>query len=194
MDATIIGLLVGAYLLGAVPFGVLLGRLAGIDVQAKGSGNIGATNVARTAGRGLGILTLMFDALKGAAAPLVAQWVFGMPIEIQVAAGLAAVIGHIFPIYLGFRGGKGVATGAGVFLALTPMATLIAVAAFGLVFAIGRVVSISSLVSSAALVAATVFVDGRPPVIASAVVLAVLIFVRHIGNIRRLWRGTEPGI
>ncbi|MEO1338815.1 MAG: glycerol-3-phosphate acyltransferase, partial [Myxococcota bacterium] len=92
------------------------------------------------------------------------------------------------------RGGKGVATGAGVFLALTPMATLIAVAAFGLVFAIGRVVSISSLVSSAALVAATVFVDGRPPVIASAVVLAVLIFVRHIGNIRRLWRGTEPGI
>ncbi|MEM7675589.1 MAG: glycerol-3-phosphate 1-O-acyltransferase PlsY [Myxococcota bacterium] len=194
MDATAVGILVGAYLLGAIPFGMLLGRAAGIDVRAEGSGNIGATNVARTAGRSFGALTLLLDALNGAAAPLVARWGFELSIDLQVAAGLAAVVGHIFPIYLGFRGGKGVATGAGVFFAITPVAALIALGAFGVMFAIWRVVSIGSLISSAVLVVATVFIDGRPAVIAATAVLAALIFVRHLGNIRRLWRGSEPGI
>ena len=185
-------LVIGAYLFGAIPFGLLLGRWAGVDVRAGGSGNIGATNVARTAGRAYGVATLVLDGLKGAVPPLLGRLVWAQPVEVQVAAGLAAVVGHIFPVYLGFKGGKGVATGAGVFLALTPLAALVSVGVFAVVFAMVRVVSVASLTASLALVVSTWRIDGRPPVIGLAGVVVLLIFVRHSGNLRRLWRGGEP--
>lgn len=177
---------VGAYLVGAIPFGLLLARAAGVDVREAGSGNIGATNVARTAGRALGLLTLLLDALKGAAPVLVAGLVLGAPAWVQVVAGLVAVLGHVFPVYLKFAGGKGVATGLGVFLALSPVSAGVAVGVFALLFAATRMVSLGSLVGALALVAAAVWLDGRPEVIAAAGAVTVLVFVRHAGNIRRL--------
>lgn len=183
----------GAYLVGAIPFGLVIGRLAGVDVRVEGSGNIGATNVARTAGRAFGVLTLVLDAAKGATGPLVAL-AFDQPVLVQLVAGLAAVLGHVFPVYLRFRGGKGVATATGVFAALTPLPTVVAVAVFALVFAIARVVSLGSLLGSLALVVATWRLDGRREVIVLAGVVTLLIFVRHAGNIRRLWGGRELGV
>jgi acyl phosphate:glycerol-3-phosphate acyltransferase len=185
-------LLVVAYLVGAIPFGYLIAKhLAGIDVRGAGSGNIGATNVARTAGKGLGLLTLLLDALKGATPPLVAQWALQLSTRWIVAAGLVAVLGHVFPIFLGFKGGKGVATAAGAFLAISPLATLASIGAFAIVFAIGKVVSVGSLVASIALIVAVYLLDGRTEVLALAVTIAALVFVRHRGNIQRLLRGEE---
>jgi glycerol-3-phosphate acyltransferase PlsY len=189
---TQVAVIFGAYLVGAIPFGLLVAKyLAGIDVRAEGSGNIGATNVARTAGKGLGLLTLALDALKGAAPPLCAAWVLQLASPWVVAAGLAAVLGHVFPVYLRFKGGKGVATAAGAFLAIAPISTLVAVLVFGLVFAAFRVVSLGSLAASLALVVSTTFLDRRPEVIGLSVLVATLVFVRHRANIRRLWRGEE---
>jgi glycerol-3-phosphate acyltransferase PlsY len=185
-------LLVGAYLFGAIPFGLLLGKyVGGVDVRQAGSGNIGATNVARSAGKGLGIVTLLLDAMKGAAPVLVAEHVLDLPIEIAAAAGVASVIGHVFPVYLRFRGGKGVATGLGIFLALSPRATLAAALAFGLVFGLTRLVSPGSLAGAAALVGAILWLDEPRAVLVAAVFVTALIFVRHTGNIRRLLAKTE---
>lgn len=177
---------IAAYLFGAVPFGLLLARLAGVDVRGAGSGNIGATNVARTAGKGLGVATLLLDALKGAAPVLFAQHVLGAPTWVEVLGGVLAIVGHIFPVYLRFKGGKGVATALGVFAALTPLAAGAAVLCFALVFAAFRVVSAGSLAGALALVGAAVGLDGRPEVIAAAAAVTLLVFARHAGNIRRL--------
>lgn len=177
--------LLGAYLLGAIPFGLVVVRMVkGIDVREHGSKNIGATNVLRTAGKPLGIVTLLLDALKGAAPVVLAQqlgwgWV-------AVAGGLAAVLGHVFPIYLRFRGGKGVATTAGVFAALAPLPMAIAFGVFLLVVIPFRVVSAGSLVASVALLVATIVLEEPPAIIALAVVVDVIVFVRHRGNLRRL--------
>lgn len=185
----------GAYLLGAIPFGLILAaRFAGIDVRSAGSGNIGATNVARSAGKGLGVVTLALDALKGAVPVLVAERVLHLPIAVVAAAGLAAVLGHVFPIYLGFRGGKGVATGAGVFAAIAPLPAAIAAGVFAGVFAVGRVVSLGSLVASLALIGAIVALDGRREVITLGVVVVALIVLRHTGNIQRLLSRSEKGL
>ena len=188
-------LIAGAYLLGAVPFGLLLARhIAGLDVRAAGSGNIGATNVARSAGRGLGVATLVLDALKGAAPVLVGRFVLDAPTPVVAAAGAAAVLGHVFPIYLKFRGGKGVATGLGVFLALAPLATLIAVGVFAVVFAVARVVSLGSLCGAVTLVGALVALEAPRAVVGVAGGVVLLIAVRHTGNIRRLLAGRERGV
>ncbi len=183
----------GAYLLGSIPFGLLLGRaLGGVDVRAAGSGNIGATNVARTAGKAAGGLVLALDAAKGAAPISIGQHGLEAPISVVVVAGLFAVLGHVFPVWLRFRGGKGVATALGVFLALSPLATSSAIAVFALIFALRRVVSLGSLIASVALVPLVAGLDGRREVLALTVLVAGLVVVRHRGNIRRLLSRQEP--
>ena len=142
-----------AYLLGSIPFGYLLVRiLRKEDIRATGSGNIGATNVARSGAKGLGILTLLLDLLKGFAAVKIAAHFApgapGFPSDLAVAAGIAAVLGHIFPIWLRFKGGKGVATGLGVDLALAPLAALCSLGVFIVVFAITRYVSLASILAA----------------------------------------------
>jgi glycerol-3-phosphate acyltransferase PlsY len=191
------GLPLLAYLLGSIPWGLVLTRLfASADIRRRGSGNIGATNVARVAGLVLGLATLVMDFLKGwAPAALAAH--LRMPETsaepYAVILVLLAVWGHMFPVYTRLRGGgKGVATAAGGFLALAPLAVLIALGVFGLGFALTRRVSAGSLAAAAALPIAVFGVAGSAVYGAGAAVTAVFIFLRHADNIRRLWSGTEP--
>jgi glycerol-3-phosphate acyltransferase PlsY len=189
-------LLLGAsYLAGSIPLGLLLGRfVAGVDVRETGSGNIGATNVARTAGRRLGVLTLVLDAAKGAIPVGVTAWALGEPADAgwPAAAGLFAFLGHVFPVWLRFRGGKGVATALGAFLALTPWLTLGAALVFGVTFAASKVVSVSSLVATAVLAGGAALLHGKDgPVTQVALVVLLVIVVRHQSNIRRMLRGEE---
>lgn len=180
-----------AYFIGAIPFGLLIAsRFAKIDVREKGSGNIGATNVARTAGKKLGIITLVLDALKGAAPVLIAAEL-EQPLWVVAGAGASAVIGHCFPVYLRFKGGKGVATAAGMFLALAPIPTAIAAGVFLVLYAATRVVSVGSLLASITMVAAVAWYDGRREVLWTSIAIVLLIVVRHRGNIERLIKRTE---
>ena len=182
----------GAYLLGAVPFGWLLGRLAGgMDVRRVGSGNIGATNVARSLGPWAGILTLALDVGKGAAAVWGAGRLAGSP-GVAMAAGLAAVAGHVFPVYLGFRGGKGVATGLGAFLVLDPIAAAGAALVFLAAVAVSRRVSAGSILAAASLPVILLFREAPPGLVLTGLAASLLIILRHAENIRRLFQGTEP--
>ena len=192
---------VGGYLLGSIPFGVILTRLVtGEDVRSIGSGNIGATNVLRTGRKDLAFATLILDAGKGAAAYLIAQVLFpGVPALAAIAGG-AAFLGHLFPVWLGFRGGKGVATFFGLLLAAAWPLGLLAGATWLLVAALFRMSSLAALLAAAAapvyaiLPLATL---GRPtpaPVAALALFTALLIWIRHHENIARLLKGTEPRI
>lgn len=190
--APVVLLLLLTYLLASVPFGLALGVIwGGQDVRSTGSGNIGATNVARTFGWSMGGLTLLLDAAKGAIPVLVAQWLFDSPWIIGATA-LIAVVAHCYPVYLEFKGGKGVATGAGVLLAVAPLATLATLAVWGLVFGLTRKSSLGALVS---LVASQVFVFwlDREWMLLS-VLLAVLLAWRHRDNIARLRAGTEAKV
>ena len=179
-----------AYLLGSIPFGFLLVRLGeGKDIRRYGSGNIGATNVFRK-NRGAGVLTLVLDAAKGYLAVLAAGWLGGGG-EWQAAAAFCAIAGHVFTLWLRFRGGKGVATGCGAFLALSPPALATALVAFALVFALSRYVSAASI-AAAALFPLFAFFYGAPaPVLCWAALGALLIIVKHRENINRLRAGTE---
>ncbi len=182
----------GGYLLGAVPFGWLLGRLGrGLDVRRVGSGNIGATNVGRSVGAWAGILTLVLDVGKGAAAAWGAGWLSGQP-AVAMAAGLAAVAGHIFPVYLGFKGGKGVATGLGVFLVLAPPETLGAGVLFLAAAAATRRVSVGSIAATISLPVILLVRQASPALLLTALASSLLIVIRHSENIRRLFAGTEP--
>jgi glycerol-3-phosphate acyltransferase PlsY len=189
------GLPVLAYLLGSIPWGVVLTRLfSGADVRRHGSGNIGATNVARVAGPGLGAATLAADALKGWLPVFLAVSLPAPGAELAGAAcALAAFFGHLFPVYTRFRGGgKGVATAAAGFGTLSPPALLACLGVFLAVFAVGRRVSAASLSAAAALPAA-VFLATRSGVLTLAsAVAAVFIFIRHAENLRRLRAGAEP--
>ncbi len=183
----------GGYLLGAIPFGLLLARLAGLgDIRGIGSGNIGATNVLRTGHRGLAAATLLLDAGKGAAAVLLAgNW--GGP-DAQLLAALGAVLGHIFPVWLRFQGGKGMATVLGVLFGLVWQAGLAACATWLLVAGLFRY---SSLAALAALAAAPLYVwlfTRDLQLLQMIAVLAVLVWIRHGQNIRRLLKGEEPKI
>lgn len=175
-----------SYLLGAIPFGLLIGRAVGVDPREAGSGNIGATNVARTAGTRWGLLTLALDFLKGAAAPVAAVFMAPQLPWLAPAAGLAALLGHVFPAYLGFKGGKGVATAAGAFAALAPLPFGLALASFGVTAGLTRTVALGSLVSAVVLVVACLALGAPALVSGLAGVAAALIFVRHASNIRRL--------
>jgi glycerol-3-phosphate acyltransferase PlsY len=194
IDPIPIAAIICAYLIGAIPFGLLLGKAAGIDVRQAGSGNIGATNVARTAGKKIGVLTLFLDAAKGAFPILIADRLLHLAPVWLSAVGLAAVVGHVLPIYLKLRGGKGVATALGVFLALSPASTGVAVAAFLVTFLVTKIVSLGSLIGAIALTCVSWFVDGRREVTVLAVVCTLIILVRHQGNIRRMLEHTEPGV
>ncbi|MCB9759884.1 MAG: glycerol-3-phosphate 1-O-acyltransferase PlsY [Alphaproteobacteria bacterium] len=178
-----------AYLLGSIPVGLILATIyADLDVRQAGSGNIGATNVLRTTGRRLGAITLVLDLLKGLLPTLAAASMFEDPTWAALA-GFMAVLGHCFSIYLEFRGGKGVATGAGVMLGVAPAATLAAAAVWGLVFAASRR---SSLAALAALFALQGFVWWLTPAwMWFSVLMAGLLVLRHVDNIRRLASGTE---
>ncbi|HEX8147515.1 MAG TPA: glycerol-3-phosphate 1-O-acyltransferase PlsY [Pyrinomonadaceae bacterium] len=191
-----------AYLLGSVPFGYLLVRLSvGGDVRETGSGGTGATNVTRRAGRGVGVLTLLLDLLKGTAAVLVAKALLGVSDNAQwwvCAAAAAAVLGHVFPVWLKFRGGKGVATGLGVFLVLAPIATLCALLLFVVVVWLWRYVSLGSIAAATVLPLA-VWSLGAPgigdratrPLLLLSVLGAALIVFMHRANVGRLLRGEE---
>ncbi|MCU1266872.1 MAG: acyl-phosphate glycerol 3-phosphate acyltransferase [Acidobacteria bacterium] len=194
--------IVAAYLLGSIPFGYLIVRLtAGADVRDTGSGGTGATNVSRRAGRVAGILTLLLDAAKGAAAVVLASWLLHTDYAISgplACASVAVIAGHCFPIWLGFRGGKGVATGVGVFLMLAPWALLGAGIIFLLVVWSTRYVSLGSIIATAAfplLVALLHFfvkpVPGFRYTLLASLAGGTLIIFMHRGNIERLLNGTE---
>ncbi|WP_370869611.1 glycerol-3-phosphate 1-O-acyltransferase PlsY [Rhodoferax sp.] len=191
----------GGYLLGSIPFGVILTRLGGAgDVRSIGSGNIGATNVLRTGRKDLAIATLLLDAGKGAAAYLLVQVLFpGVPALAAIAGG-AAFLGHLFPVWLGFKGGKGVATFFGLLLAAAWPLGLLAGATWLLTAAVFRKSSLAALVASAAAPAfallplKTLGLPADGPVFLLSLGTAALIWVRHQENIARLLRGTEPRI
>lgn len=220
-----------AYLLGSIPFGYLIVRATqGADVRETGSGGTGATNVSRRAGKAAGVVTLVLDALKGAAAVVIAELVLGLPILVSAgtgghgspplqflggdavasawntsegywwvaAAAIAVIVGHIFPVWLRFRGGKGVATGVGVFLVLTPMAVAFAGAIFVLVVWRTRYVSLGSILAAVSIPVLVLLQNAlvRPvvplaPMLSAAVGGAVLIVFAHRGNVGRLVRGNE---
>ena len=180
------------YLLGSIPFGLLLTRAAGTgDIRAIGSGNIGATNVLRTGRKDLAAATLLLDALKGTAAVLVARYVWGM--EAAMAAGLGAFVGHIAPVWLRFRGGKGVATFLGVTLGLIWPAALVFAVVWLAAAKLTRYSSLSALMASVATVIAAK-VLGSDPLALLLAVLAILLWIKHHANIRRLMEGTEGKI
>lgn len=183
-----------AYLLGSIPFGYLLVRIfLKQDVRTQGSGNIGATNVARSGAKGLGLATLLLDAAKGLAAVEIALHLRGGTYELACWAALAAVLGHVFPVWLKFRGGKGVATALGVFLGLTPRAAAMVVLVFIGVFLLTRFVSLASIAASATFpLFGFHFVRERTAgVVCAFLLIPLLIIVKHHGNIGRLLRGKE---
>ena len=193
MHPAVVSTVVG-YLLGSIPFGYLLVRVfRGADVRTTGSGNIGATNVARTSPL-LGIATLLLDALKGVTAALVVSMIFPGARTAVFVAAFSAVCGHVFPVWLGFRGGKGVATGLGSFLLVTPKAILVAIGIFVAIAAAFRFVSLASLVAAACLpLLAILFGESRVAAeIALMTAASVLIIAKHYQNIRRLLAGAEP--
>ena len=190
-----------AYLLGSIPVGYLLVRLfRHEDIRSVGSGNIGATNVLRSGGKGLGAATFLLDTLKGAAAvglgALLASFLLpSMPFrDAQALAAVSAVVGHMFPVWLRFRGGKGVATGFGVFLVAAPLAALSSIALFTVVLLITRYVSLASILGAGSFpVFAWFLVRGEKPAlyIAAQIIVSLLIILKHHQNMRRLVTGTE---
>jgi glycerol-3-phosphate acyltransferase PlsY len=198
ISATLLTIPFGAYLLGSIPSGLLLAKLFdGGDVRKAGSGNIGATNVARVVGPLAGILTLVFDTAKGTAAVWVAGRVTNESATWMVIAALAVLLGHCFPIWLKFKGGKGVATALGMFLALCPLAAVGALLLFVLCVAYWRYVSLGSIAAAAAMPLLIYFLWAprhAPPIIVDAGTLAIalLVIYKHDGNLQRLVEGTEP--
>ncbi|PYK27867.1 MAG: acyl-phosphate glycerol 3-phosphate acyltransferase [Verrucomicrobia bacterium] len=197
-------LLVGSYLLGSIPFGYLAGRLVGIDIRQAGSGNVGATNVVRVLGKGYGYPVFALDVLKGFAAVKIAMLMapgrppeWNSPQMFGILAAVSSVLGHLYPPWLKFKGGKGVATSAGALLALTQVATLIGVAIWIIVFWLTRYVSLASITAAIVLPIVILVVSSRDQnkgkllVYASACVAVVVIW-RHRSNVSRLMRGTEP--
>jgi acyl phosphate:glycerol-3-phosphate acyltransferase len=189
-----LALVAAAYLLGAVPFGLLIARLrAGVDLRQVGSGNIGATNVLRAVGKGAAALTLLLDLAKGALAVLVARALGASALGVALVA-VAAVLGHVFPVFLGFRGGKGVATTLGAVLAAMPVVGLLLLAIWLGVALVGRYSSLAALAAVVALPGLSWLLDGRLPLVIASGALAVLVVARHHENIARLWHGTEGKI
>jgi glycerol-3-phosphate acyltransferase PlsY len=181
------------FVMGSIPFGLLFTKRKGIDLRTVGSGNIGATNVMRAAGKGAAILTLLGDMLKGAAAVALGKVMGAEPLY-QGVLGLSAVAGHDFSLFLKFRGGKGVATSIGVLLLYAPKAGILTIALWLATIAITRISSMGAIVSFA-LMPLGVFMLGYPPkVLYIAVMISALLIIKHRGNIQRLLKGTEGRI
>ncbi len=187
--------LVGGYFIGSIPFGLLLTRLAGLgDIRAIGSGNIGATNVLRTGNKWLALATLLLDGGKGAFVVIVVKALAGEEaIALALLAGIGAVIGHNFPVWLKFKGGKGVATTMGLMLAAAPLVGLLAILTWGLMAALFRLSSLAALVALG-LAPVYAFVLGRKEEAIAFAALGLLGWVRHHANIKRLLKGEEPRI
>jgi acyl phosphate:glycerol-3-phosphate acyltransferase len=191
-----------AYLLGSIPFGLILVRVfRKQDIRQQGSGNIGATNVIRSGGKGLGAATFLLDAAKGYVAVLLA-WQVGLYVHqtqlqtqnLAATAAVCALVGHVYPLWLGFKGGKGVATGFGVFLGITATAALIALATFIVIFALSRYVSLASIIAAIAFPVAAFLIPHEaltPFMIAVVILLPLIVIAKHHANIRRLLAGTE---
>jgi glycerol-3-phosphate acyltransferase PlsY len=184
---------VAAYALGSLPFSFWVARRRGVDVREVGSGNVGATNVLRSAGRTAGVVAFVLDALKGALASLLGGWVdpHGM---LAPLAAVAAVAGHTYPVWLRFRGGKGVATAFGAIALLAPLAVAVAIGAFALALAVSRFVSLASIVAALTLATVAPLLGASRATSLCIAGVAVLIVVRHHGNIARLLRGQEPRV
>jgi len=189
-----------SYLLGAIPFSYLIARARGVDIRHVGSGNVGATNVFRAAGRPWGVLALLLDMLKGfVPSKVLPLWLVppasGSGFDLLgLSCGLAAIAGHTWPVFLGFRGGKGVATGAGVLGAVAPMAAGIGVVVWVVAFGLGRFVSLASLLAALTAAASSWALYREPPHVLpmALTAIATLVLWRHRGNLSRLRAGTEP--
>ncbi|MBN2061030.1 MAG: glycerol-3-phosphate 1-O-acyltransferase PlsY [Deltaproteobacteria bacterium] len=181
-----------AYIIGSIPFGLLIGKkTAGIDISQEGSGNIGAANIARILGLKYGAATLALDCVKGFIPVHVALIFFSQDIAMAVLTGLCAVVGHIFSIFLRFRGGKGVATGLGVFLALAPLNALICIILFIITVILWDFISLGSIIASLAMPLSLCFIGQDPTLVGGSLLMSLLICLKHKGNIQRLLRGKE---
>jgi glycerol-3-phosphate acyltransferase PlsY len=201
---TLPAVLIGSYFLGSIPFGYLAGRLVGIDIRKVGSHNIGATNVMRVLGKQYGYPVFALDFLKGFGAVMISmlmapgrppQW--NSPEIFGILAAMSSVLGHLYPPWLKFKGGKGVATSAGALLALTPVATLVGVAIWVIVFWLTRYVSLASITAAVVLpivilVARSHDQNNQKPLVIASVCVAAVVIWRHRSNLSRLMRGTEP--
>ena len=179
-----------AYCLGSIPFALILAQRWGADLRRVGSGNLGAANVMRASGVTAGVLVAALDMAKGAASVWIAARL-GDGAELPAVAGLAAIIGHIYPVWLRFRGGKGVATACGVFSMLTPMAVPPALAVFAFTVWMTQYISLGSVLASLALPPLAYAIGSPAPAIATAVAAAAIIVFRHRSNVLRVWLGTE---
>jgi len=184
-------MLLFAYLLGSVPIGFLMGFISGVDVRQEGSGNVGATNVARVVGKGRGVLTLLGDAAKGYT-PVFLSLQLEFDFWVSAATAFVAFLGHLYPVFLKFKGGKGVATALGVSLALTPMGTGILVLVFFLVVIFSRMVSLGSLVASALAPVIFWYSSGSLYLVGLSFLIALFTIARHRDNIQRMISGAEP--
>jgi glycerol-3-phosphate acyltransferase PlsY len=180
-----------AYLVGSVPSGFILGRLAGVDVRDAGSGNIGATNVARVLGKGLGLLTLLADTAKGFAPVYISQRLEINDTALALVA-IAAVLGHLYPLFLKFHGGKGVATAFGALLALAPLGTAVMALAFAVAVFCSRTVSLGSIAAALAAPISLWAFSYSVELVALGVFLGAMVILRHRDNVKRLLAGTEP--
>lgn len=183
--------IVCAYLLGSIPSGFLLASLAGIDIRQSGSGNVGATNVARVVGKSVGVITLLADTAKGWI-PVVVALELGLGPDVTALVGGAAFLGHLYPVFLKFKGGKGVATALGVLLGIAPLASVVLLAVFALMALSTRIVSLSSITTAAATPFVIWAFSHVLPFIFLSGFLAAMVVVRHRDNIERLRAGTEP--
>lgn len=184
-------MVIAAYLAGSIPFGIIVGKLRGFDPRAVGSGNIGMTNVARVGGSSAALATFIGDVLKGAIPVAIARQI-GFPTEVVALSGLAAFVGSICSVFLGFKGGKGVSASLGIWVAVSPLVLLFAMASFAIVFAVSRIMSLASIVAAIVLPPAAAALSLPRPYLLLAIVMTALVLVRHAENIRRLMAGTEP--
>jgi glycerol-3-phosphate acyltransferase PlsY len=195
LTAPVVIALVASYFMGAIPFGLLAGKLRGIDIRATGSGNIGATNVWRTLGPKAGTAVFALDVLKGYAVPALARMLVGHDAHVLTAACAAlAILGHTFSLWLHFRGGKGIATGFGAMLGLVPLIAIGCLVAWVLALAISRMISVASIVACLVAPLGLYLTHAEAPYIWVVSLLTLVALIKHTPNVGRILRGTEPRI